>query len=142
MYNRIDNHSTQSCTLGDVQGQQCPHNDIQRIIGDVSRAVPLTSPLCFQCVYFVGGSIVTPTDITWSRGPSPFITLTNGSMNGNVLIDPNTDILILPNPINVINVGNTLRCNSATQGQHLITITQFSKLIQYIILQSLYDLTV
>ena len=122
-------HFTQSSTLGDVQGQQCPHNDIQGITSDGSRAVPLTSPLCFRCLYLVGGNVVTPTDITWSRGPSPFITLTNGSMNGNVLIDPNTDILILPNPIDVINVGNTLRCNSASQGQHEITITQFSKLI-------------
>ena len=73
--------------------------------------------------------LILPLDITWSLGPSPFITLTNGSMNGNVLIDPATDIIILLNPINVINVGSILRCDSVSRGPLEITITEFSKLI-------------
>ena len=51
--------------------------------------------------------------------------LTNGSINGNVLID-SAAILILPNPGDVLSVGNVLRCSA--QSQCYITITEFSKL--------------
>ena len=51
--------------------------------------------------------------------------LTNGSVNGNVLIDSEA-LLILPNPGNVLSVGNVLRCSA--QGQRYITVIEFSKL--------------
>ena len=84
-----------------------------------------------------------PSDTVWSLNGN---TLTNGSMNGQVIIDPvNENTLIILNPDNILNVGDNLRCTSASiPGEHIITISMFSKslyhsLLYYVLtLNSLY----
>ena len=56
-------------------------------------------------------------------------TLTNGSMNGEILIDSENTIILL-NPANVLRVNDTLTCTSASApGEHNITIAEFSESI-------------
>ena len=118
-------------TIVGVQGQQCPHNNIQFFFGnEPSFADPLINTLCLRCGF--GGAIPFPSDIVWSLNGN---TLTNGSMNGEVLIDPNQNTLIILNPDNILSVGDILRCTSASvPGEHTITVSTFSKSLYYSLL--------
>ena len=89
----------------------------------------MTVPACLTCNFFSGGALANPTDFTWSRNPNSDNTpLTNGSFGGNVLITSDTRTLILLDPTGVVSVLDIIRCDSASNGQHLITIQSFSKL--------------
>ena len=80
-----------------------------------------------------------PSDTVWSLNGN---TLTNGSMNGQVLIDPVNTLIIL-NPDNILSVGNTLRCTSASiPGQHTITIATFSKSLYHSLLYYILSLKI
>ena len=108
-------------TVGDVLGQQCPSNGISRnFFNDISYPVPLNNPFCFRCCFESGDPC--PSTVMWFLDGTQ---LTNGSINGSVLIN-SASILILPNPGNVLSVGNVLRCSALSQ--RYITITEFSKL--------------
>ena len=79
----------------------------------------MTVPACITCDFFSGTGPVNPTDFIWSRNPNSDNTpLTNG----NVLITFDTRTLILVDPAAVVSVNDIIRCNSASNGQHLITI--------------------
>ena len=108
-------------TVGNVLGQQCPTNGNSHTFLGITSSypVPLTNPFCIRCCF----SGVCPPDVIWSLDDT---SLTNGSINGNVLIN-SAAILILLNPSNVLSVGNILSCNSVSQDQYDITITEFSK---------------
>ena len=130
--------SVSLCIVGSVQGQQCPSNaNFRSFFGPQSYTVPLSNPFCFRCCL----SIVEPpcpTDIVWSISGT---ILTNGSMNGDVLIDPTDNRLILPNPDNVLDVGSVLTCSSSSGNyEYNITIAEFSKLYIYMILLTYYIL--
>ena len=120
-------------TIVAVQGQQCPHNTIQFFFGnEPSFADPLVNTLCLRCGFV--GVTPFPSDIVWSLNQN---TLTNGSMNGEVLIDPvdpNQNTLIILNPGNILSVGDILRCTSASvPGEHTITLSTFSKSLYHIL---------
>ena len=132
------------CAIVGVQGQQCPHNTIQFFfVNNPSFADPLVNTICLRCGF--AGNDPFPSDIVWSLNGN---TLTNGSMNGEVLIDPvdpNQNTLIILNPDNILSVGDILRCTSASvPGEHTITVSTFSKslyhsLLYYVLtLNSLY----
>ena len=110
--------------VGDVRGQQCPSNGHSRnFVGILSSySVPLSIPFCSECCSLIVLP-ACPPNAMWSLDGTP---LTNGSINGSVLINSATR-LILPNPGNVLSVGNVLSCTAHGQ-QHDITITEFSKL--------------
>ena len=75
---------------------------------------------------FISALPPCPTHVMWSLSGT---TLTNGSMNGDVLLNPSGNMLILPNPDNVLDVGNVLTCNSSSgQFEYGIIIVEFSKL--------------
>ena len=66
-------------------------------------------------------------------------------MNGQVLIDPvdpSHNTLIILNPDNILSVGDTLRCTSASiPGEHTITIAMFSKSLYHSLLYYLLTLS-
>ena len=130
--------------IGSVQGQQCPNDNIVHIFSDVlAFADPLVSPLCLRCEFSSGSPF--PSDTVWSLNEN---TLANGSMNGEVLIDPvdpNQNTLILLNPDDILSVGDNLSCSSVSvSGEHIITIVKFSKFIYhsllYVRILSIYSL--
>ena len=88
------------------------------------------------------GSTLYPSDIVWSLNGNA---LTNGSMNGQVLIDPvdpNQNTLIILNPDNILSVGDNLRCTSASiPGEHTITIATFSKSLYHSLLYYVLSLS-
>ena len=109
--------------LDSVYGQECPNGSTtQLFVGDGSIPLPMTVPACITCD-FSGTGLVNPTDFIWSRNPNSDNTpLTNGSFGGNVLITSDTHTLILVDPAAVVSVNDIIRCDSASNGQHLITI--------------------
>ena len=117
-------HSLLLFYVGCVQGQQCPfQNPVFVFMPIPAFADPLTSSLCLRCGF---GLVGFPSDTVWSLNGN---TLTNGSMNGDVLID-NENTIILLNPANVLRVNDTLTCTSASApGEHNITIAEFSESI-------------
>ena len=110
--------------VGVVLGQQCPSNGHSRNFFGIlsSYSVPLNIPFCSQCCSLMRSPACPPTAM-WSLDGT---LLTNGSVNGSVLINSET-VLILPNPGNVLSVGNVLSCTAHGE-QHDVTITKFSKL--------------
>ena len=93
----------------------------------------MTVPACLTCNFFINNALANPTDFTWSRNPNSDMTpLTNGSF-GTVLITSDTRTLILFDPAAVVSVNDIIRCDSASNGQHLITIQSFSKLNLYLL---------
>ena len=128
------NRSLLLSLIGGVQGQQCPNDNIVYILSDVlAFADPLISPLCLRCEFNSGSPF--PSDIAWSLNEN---TLTNGSMNGEVLIDPvdpNQNTLIILNPDNILSVGDNLTCSSVSvSGEHIIMIEEFSKFMYHSLL--------
>ena len=114
------------CTVGDVQGQQCPNNaNTRTFAGSQTYAAPLSAPvICLGCCFLTG---VPTCDVVWSLNGN---NLTNGDMNGSVIIENigSSVVFKLPDPDNVLNVGDIVSCSSPSWGQHSITITEFSKL--------------
>ena len=118
------------CTVDSVYGQECPNGSTtQLFVGEGSIPLPMIVPACITCDFFSGTGLVNPTDFTWSRNPNSDNTpLTNGSFGGNVLITSDTRTLILIDPAAIVSVNDIIRCDSASNGQHLITIQSFGKL--------------
>ena len=79
--------------------------------------------ICLGCC-FRSGFPQCPTNAVWTLNGND---LTNGDINGSVIIDSSA-ILKLPDPDNVLSVGDILGCSAPSRGQHNITIIEFSKL--------------
>lgn len=109
---------------------QCPP-DVTTVFVFADRTInlPLTVPLCIAC-RFIGtmGDRIQFSDGIWrDMGGAE---LTNGSFNGNVTLSSTSDTtaITLTYPEAVIEVGDMIRCVSASIGRlHVITIGGFSK---------------
>ena len=113
------------CIVGDVQGQQCNSANTNAFTSSGSYPAPLSAPvICLSCCFLTG---VPTCDVVWSLNGN---NLTNGDMNGSVVIENVglSVVLKLPDPDNVLNVGDIISCSSPSRGSHSITITEFSKL--------------